>query len=132
MIKESELESALKSSWNRESSSDSENWVPYNPAWGQCAVTALVVNDYLGGGEIVWAKVSLPDGRKVSHYFNKIEGIEKDFTRGQFSSAAIIPFGAPKTKGYSSTREYVLSYPATKIRYELLKRKVKESIKKDF
>lgn len=128
MITENELESALNKSWTRESSSDPENWTPDNPAWGQCAVTSLVVNDYLGG-EIVWANAVLPDGREISHYFNKIDEKEEDFTRLQFPDGTIIPHGIPKTKEYSSTRDYVLSYPVTQQRYELLKQRVKERLR---
>lgn len=115
MIHESSLELALKNSWTRESSSDPENWTPDNSAWGQCAVTALIVNDYLNG-EIVWANAILPDGKEISHYFNKVNDSEKDFTRIQFPRGTIIPTGIPKTKEFSSTREYVLSYPVTQTR----------------
>ncbi len=123
MISESELELTLKNSWTRESSSDPENWTSDNPAWGQCAVTSLIVNDYLGG-EIVWANAILPDGRGISHYFNKINGLEKDFTRTQFPTGTTIPLGIPKTKEFSSTREYILSYATTQQRYELLKHRI--------
>jgi hypothetical protein len=128
MTNKSELELALKNSWTKESSSDSENWTPGNPAWGQCAVTSLVVNDYLGG-EIVWANAVLPDGEEISHYFNKIDDVEKDFTRVQFPESTIIPQGIPKTKEFSSTRDYVLSYPITQQRYELLRQRVQEFLK---
>jgi hypothetical protein len=40
---------ALESSWSEATSADSERWTGRNPAWGQCAVTALSVQDYLGG-----------------------------------------------------------------------------------
>ncbi len=133
MINESKLELALKNSWGRQSSSDPKNWTPDNPAWGQCAVTALIINDYLGG-EIVWANAILPDGREISHYFNKIDSVEKDFTKVQFPDGTIIPLGNTKTKGFktnefSSTREYILSYPITKQRYGLLKHNVQEFLK---
>jgi hypothetical protein len=125
MVAESELESALKKSWTKESSSDPQSWTVKNPAWGQCAVTALIVNDYLGG-EIVWATAALPDGREISHYFNTIAGLEKDYTRCQFPAGTRIPSGIPKTKGFSSTREYIMSFPVTQQRYELLKHRVME------
>ena len=96
MVKESLLENALKNSWCKESSSNPEAWSPENPAWGQCAVTAAVINDYLGG-EIIWAEAKLPDGKNISHYFNKINGKEKDFTRIQFPKGTIIPEGIPKS-----------------------------------
>ena len=128
MTNEFELELALKKSWTKESSSDPENWTLNNPAWGQCAVTSLIVNDYLGG-EIIWVNAVLPDGREISNYFNKIKDVEKDFTRVQFPDGTTIPQGIPKTKEFSSTREYILSYPITQQRYELLKQKVQEFLK---
>jgi hypothetical protein len=41
-----ELEKALFQAWSLESSS---KWIANNPAAGQCGVTALVVQDRLGG-----------------------------------------------------------------------------------
>jgi hypothetical protein len=117
------LESLLLESWCRETSSDPERWSAENPAWGQCAVTALIAQDYLGG-DIVWAEAALPDGAKISHYFNLIDGSEQDFTRRQFPHGTAVPQGVPKPKGFNSTREYVLSFESTKIRYELLKERV--------
>ena len=128
MMDESKLELVLRNSWTRESSSDPEIWNSDNPAWGQCAVTALIVNDYLGG-EIVWANAILPDGREISPYFNKIEGIEKDYTKVQFPAGTTIPLGIPKTKEFLSTREYILSYPITQQRYELLEKKVRRFLR---
>ena len=130
MVGESDLELALGESWNSETSLDVNNWTKANPAWGQCAVTALIVNDYLGG-EIVWASARLPDGKELSHYFNKINNEEKDFTRKQFPEGTQVPTGVPKTKQFSSTREYVLSFEATRIRYELLKSRVKDYLQKN-
>ena len=123
MIEESELENILKRSWSKNTSSDPKNWNRDNPAWGQCAVTALIVNDYLGG-QIVWANATLPGGQTISHYFNKINNTERDFTKQQFPVGTIIPKGIPKTVEYNSTREYILSYPQTQKRYEILKQRV--------
>ena len=128
MINESKLELALKNSWTEETSSDSENWTSDNSAWGQCAVTSLIVNDYLGG-EIVWANAILPDGREISHYFNKMGSVEKDFTRVQFPKGTTISQGIPEVKEFSSTRDYILSYPVTQQRYELLRQRVQEFLK---
>lgn len=120
---EIQLSAAFKSSWSRETSSDPDRWSRYNPAQGQCAVTACVAQDILGG-EIVWAEVLLPDGQKISHYFNQVAGQELDFTRNQFPTMAQIPPGQPKTKDFETTRDYVLSFPATRDRYEKLKTRV--------
>ncbi|MFD2369802.1 hypothetical protein ACFSO0_07475 [Brevibacillus sp. GCM10020057] len=69
------LQQVLIKAWSLQSSS---KWTPNNPARGQCGVTALVVNDLLGG-EIV--KTPLPDG---VHFYNRISGQRYDFTESQF------------------------------------------------
>src|ERR1700724_3464771 len=43
------LVARLAQAWSRDTSSDAEHWSASNPAWGQCAVTALIVQDLLGG-----------------------------------------------------------------------------------
>lgn len=114
----------------KETSSDPKNWSRDNPAWGQCAVTVLIVNDYLGG-EIVWAEAKLPDGRGISHYFNLIDGKEVDLTRRQFPEGTAIPQGVEKKKEFATTRDYILCAPGSsaKERYEILKEKVEENLK---
>ena len=121
------IETAVNKAWMAETSSDPDNWTRENPAWGQCAVTAVVVNDYRGG-RIIWSEALLPDGRKISHYFNIIKnGSEVDFTRSQFPEGTVIPAGVDKTKGFPTTRDYVLSDEMTKKRYQILRQSV-ESI----
>ena len=86
------------------------------------------------GGEIVWAEAQLPDGRKISHYFNRIDdnGLgEVDLTRDQFPEGTNIPDGIPKTKGLPTTREYILSFEVTRGRYEILRERVKDEIRRD-
>src|SRR5262249_295600 len=51
-----QLRRAIERSWTRSTSSDPEHWSEKNPAHGQCAVTALVVQDCLGG-ELLRARV---------------------------------------------------------------------------
>lgn len=120
----SRLEAALQLSWSKETSYSPNIWTPSNPAFGQCAVTALITNDYLGG-EIVWAEALQPDGQKISHYFNLIDGKEIDLTRSQFPADTQIPHGVKKSKEFASTRECILSNDNTKKRYELLKERMK-------
>lgn len=115
-----ELEKALQKSWSKETSYSPDLWTVENPAMGQCAVSALVANDYLGG-EIVWADAILPDGQKISHYFNLVDGNEVDLTRSQFPDGTAIPRGTMKNKNFSTTRDFMLSNDNTKKRYEILK-----------
>ena len=43
-----DLEKALKKSWCKETSYCPNEWNELNPSLGQCAITALIVNDYFG------------------------------------------------------------------------------------
>jgi hypothetical protein len=53
-------------------------------------VTALVVHD-LFGGELLEAEVHFRDGsRQGFHYWNRLDGVEVDLTREQFSRREVI------------------------------------------
>lgn len=126
-----ELEEIIRKCWCKETSADMQNWTEENPAWGQCAVTALVVNDYFGG-KLLWAEAELPDGIKISHYFNEINGYQVDFTSCQFPEETLIPKGIDKTGEFPTTRDRVLSFEPTKQRYSLLKSSVAEILAKEY
>lgn len=96
--------------WSRETSSDGEGWQETNKAWGQCAITALLIQD-LFGGTLRRCKAILPDGRSISHYFNLVDGRVVDLTQQQF------PAGTTFTADEERSREYVLSFPETVMRY---------------
>ncbi|MEM3827441.1 MAG: hypothetical protein QXR58_02465 [Candidatus Micrarchaeaceae archaeon] len=116
------LYDAVSKSWSAETSADPSKWTPKNPAWGQCAVTAAVVNDYLGG-EILRIEVKNVEGVS-SHYYNKLEnGRVVDFTKQQFDDSAVFENEQLRTK------DYILSYPNTKLRYDLLSKRVKEALR---
>lgn len=101
----------LEDSWTRETSADPVHWSAENSAYGQCAVSALVVQDHFGG-ELLRARV---DG--ISHYWNRLPtGLEVDLTRKQFGSNPDVPPGEIKS------REFVLSFPETADRYLSLRR----------
>lgn len=74
--------SVLSAAWCRETSYCPDEWSEENPARGQCAVTALVVQDLLGG--IIVRSVV---GDEV-HYWNELlpDGTHVDLTREQFPS----------------------------------------------
>lgn len=128
-----DLYERIRKCWGPDTSSDPVGWSQVNPAWGQCAVTACVVQDVLGG-DIVWANALSPDNRSYSHYFNAIsDGTIIDFTREQFPPGTEFSpcHGCPKTVGngktYATTRDYVLSFPATELRYQLMRRRLRKN-----
>lgn len=107
------LAERLRSAWARETSVQPNDWTAGSPSVGQCAVTALVVQDFLGG-ELLRAIV-----HGGSHYWNRLpSGEEIDLTRDQFSSFP------ERIKGEVRSREYVLSNENTRDRYLTLKERV--------
>ncbi|MGW6423031.1 YunG family protein [Nocardia sp. NPDC055053] len=120
------LRQAIRSAWSADTSA-AVAWSDGNPSKGQCAVTACVVNDHLGG-DILHTTATLPNGDTVSHYFNLIDGRPVDLTSEQFPEHTQFSEPAPKTKGFASTREFCLSYEHTKQRYELLRTRVAECL----
>jgi hypothetical protein len=105
-----ELFLAIRRAWSSSTSVAPSEWTVGNPAFGQCAVTALIVQDALGG-RIFRTKVG-----DASHYFNVLDSGEQiDLTAEQF------PRGLPWASPEARSREYVLSFPATEVRYRVLK-----------
>lgn len=78
------LESAIRASWSADSSDHPETWSADNPARGQCAVTAKVVQDRFGGTLLI-APV-LRDGQPVDAHCRNVLPDEShlDLTRDQF------------------------------------------------
>ncbi|WP_109528673.1 YunG family protein [Nocardia aurea] len=121
------LHRAIRSAWSADTSA-AQDWTESNPAKGQCAVTACVVHDHLGG-DILNSVATLPGGETISHYFNLVDGETVDLTAEQFPEHTHFSKPAPKTKGFASTRDYCLSYEHTRQRYELLRTRVAEHFK---
>jgi hypothetical protein len=90
---EQRLEQLIRACWSEQTCDpvDRNEWSPENPARGQCAVTALVVQDFLGG-ELLLAEVLNADGsRQGLHYWNRLPGgVEVDLTREQFTATEIV------------------------------------------
>lgn len=112
------LARVIARSWSRETSYDPSGWSEKNSAWGQCAVSALVVQDLLGG-ELLVGKVN-----GIEHYWNRLaDNREFDLTKDQFGH--IKSFEGPRRVD----REFVISFPHTRRRYERLRRKVLAQLK---
>lgn len=77
-----ELEAAIRDSWQRDTSDDPDEWTADWATRGQCAVTAHVVRELLGG-EILVARVS--PSINEHHLWNRLpSGVELDLTLDQF------------------------------------------------
>ncbi|MEG8946405.1 YunG family protein [Rosettibacter firmus] len=129
------LVSILKKAWSRKTCylPDQEKWSPDNPAFGQCAITALIIQDFFGG-EILYCK-------HYHHYWNKLpDGRIVDLTKEQFGENAnpcpdfivsrkdiLESEGAKKAK--TLTRYLMLKRRVT--RYLILNRKINKELKED-
>lgn len=106
------LHERLLEAWSSETTADPAGYAApgATKSYGQCAVTALLVQDRLGGSLLR----TTADG--VSHYFNLLpNGSSVDLTRDQFPVTT--QFALAKVRD----RDYVLSHPDTARRYALLR-----------
>lgn len=91
-------------------------WTSKCPELNQCAVTAMLVQDYFGG-ELL--RCECDDGG--SHYWNMLPGNEEwDLTATQFDYSGIIPL---RDTVIVREREYVDSNRGTVKRYKVLKKR---------
>ena len=106
----------LNMAWTKETCVPSlrDKWNNENKELGQCAITALIVNDYYGG------KIMRCMTSTGSHYYNLIGDSIVDLTVEQFMGE--IPL---YDEGQERTREYLLSNDDTKTRYFMLLKNVK-------
>lgn len=110
-----ELKKAFRSSWDISTCypGDRDKWTSQRPETGQCAITALIIND-LYGGEILYSK-------EYHHYWNRIAGnIIVDLTRSQFSNDAVIEVDGVANREYILKSESALK-AKTMERYQILK-----------
>lgn len=105
----------VEAAWSQESSYCPEDWGKTDPAWGQCAVTAVLLQD-VWGGELVrgWA-VNKRELIHTRHYWNHINGMDVDLTWRQF------PVGTKIIEREITTRKQLLANRWMRERYEILK-----------
>jgi hypothetical protein len=110
------LAQELRETWSADTSVDPVGWSAVNPAWGQCAITALLVQD-IAGGTLLRCRIG-----GVSHYFNRLsDGEVVDLTREQF------PSDAAMSEVEESSRDYVTSFEQTRRRYARLRRRLERA-----
>jgi hypothetical protein len=108
-----DLSFALLKSWSATTSAFSD-WDPSKPSYGQCAVTALIVQDFYQGKILRCPLVS-----GGNHYWNQLpDGNQIDLTFEQFAGGRLQKKEGPTEE---VAREYILSNPKTVTRYTELK-----------
>lgn len=113
-----DLELAIRNSWDEKTCwlPSADDWRYMDPAYGQCGVTVLVVQDYFGG------KI-LHCTHKI-HFWNKLsDGRKVDFTRSQFSEESKICFDEFSSRNYLLEAQHSIENKRPKA-YRLLKGRV--------
>ena len=111
----------LRKAWCRETAHPSyqKDWAEDNPSYGQCCITALVMQDWYGG-DIYSCKVG-----NNSHFINIINERIIDKTAEQFGKADNIAYVSGSFR--KRTRASLLKSKDVKERYELLKARLEEN-----
>lgn len=115
----------IREAWCRETASPgcAKDWSEDNPAFGQCAVTALLIQE-IYGGELLRTYVE----GFGSHYYNLLpDGTTVDLTSDQFPVHVTVPHGEPRSRSYTRYSEPAVK-ACTMPRYELLKSRCRELI----
>ena len=75
---------AVERAWTATTTYCPEDWHDHDPAWGQCAVTSVLVAETFGG-DLFRGTAELPSGETTSHYWNCVGG------RAPRSDVATVP-----------------------------------------
>lgn len=117
-----DLEAAIRAGWSAETCSPDDveraPWTAGNPAWGHCDITALVVQDLLGG-ELMVGEVWSEGRQQGFHCWNVLPGgMSVDLTREQFR------LGQTVTRGRLMGKRPSGRLPRRWEEYRLLRRRV--------
>lgn len=119
-----DLYNILRECWCKETAYPScqAEWVPNDPSYGQCAITAMLVYDMFGG---TIHRIRVSGGG--THYFNKINGQYLDLTVEQFDLYNISVNYEPNEE---MDRKYCGKNKDTQKRFELLIKRIAEKVNK--
>lgn len=118
---------ALRFSWDKDTAAIGSEDAGLGKPHGQCAVTALVVQDYLGG-TLMRCAFPLNGG---SHYWNLIPAVgEIDLTREQYEHDRSIPRGAEIHDRVNILESDRAKAAKTRERYDLLSKRVYDRLMK--
>lgn len=118
-----DLYNILRECWCKDTAYPScqAEWVPNDPSFGQCAITAMLVYDMFGG---TIHRIRVNGGG--THYFNKINGQYLDLTIEQFDLYNIPVNYEPNEE---MDRKYCGKNADTQKRFELLIKRITERVK---
>jgi hypothetical protein len=119
-----DIERAVRSSWSADTCTPEfrSRWTSDNPARDQCGVTAMVLNDLMGG-ELIRGEVHVDGVRVDYHWWNRLGmGIEIDLTREQFRPEETV------TGGVVVPRPPVTEWRRLREEYELLRHRVMDKL----
>lgn len=116
---------ALQQSWATDTSFDGDVLSAGNPARGQCVVSSLVMQDYVGG-DLARARVT-GQGIDEKHYYNVLDdGTVIDTTGQQYGdmNVSFAPASVDLMGKYGTIRDKLLDDKDTLHRYSILKQRV--------
>lgn len=119
---------ALQASWLPQTCFDAQEWSAENPARGQCVVSSLVVQSFLGGDLLRYA-VQGP-GFEERHYCNVLpDGTVLDMTGSQYKVPVTLTVMPVVLNGFASVREKRLAEPETRAKYTILLKRVEDELR---
>ncbi|TDD41524.1 hypothetical protein E1263_42465 [Kribbella antibiotica] len=123
MVSTEELQILLRTAWGPDTCypESSAEWRADNPARDQCGMTALVVQDVLGG-ELILGEVQVDGLRIGNHYWNRLpNGTEVDLTAEQFRPDELVVNGEAVIRPPDAPRRH-------RAQYELLRARVLQAL----
>ncbi len=123
MLTLSQLGPVVRAAWGPDTCdpADLADWRTENPGRGQCGVTALVVQDLLGG-DLILGEVFESGVRSGFHYWNRLpDGTEVDLTRDQFRPGETVTGGVEVVRPPGSPNR-------CRGQYELLRHRVRTGL----
>lgn len=120
---------AIIRSCAKDTSADPDGWTEENPTWGHCAVAALVLQDWFGGGLIHTRTTG--SGFRRNHYWNRLPGgFDVDATREQFPPWTTFAGFEERTRDQLLDSSRNPKNAETRERYLLFRKRVDENLKK--
>lgn len=111
---------ALRHSWTAKTSYEPAEWSSENPARGQCVVSSLILQDYLGGD--IRRSKTIFQGRHESHFYNVLwNGEIFDATREQYPDNVELEEAPVTLERFASVREMLLNDIDNARKYRLLR-----------